>query len=69
MHQLTIATIATILKLDQYNKKSEQEAIVNKAKEKVNKLNKISQESKKQIIGVTESTAKGTKRKNVDQIV
>ena len=58
------------MKLDQYyNKNIEQETIFSKAEEEVNKLNKISQESNKQIIGVVESTAKGTKRKNADQII
>ena len=45
-----------ILNLDQYyNKKAEQETIINKAEEKVNKLNKIIQESIKQVIGLIES--------------
>ena len=58
------------MKLDQYcNKNIEQETIFSKAEEEVNKLKKISQESNKQIIGVVESTAKGTKRKNADQII
>ena len=55
--QRTIETILyqnnELLKLDQYyNKNIEQEITVSKAEEKVQKLNKISQESKKQIIGV-----------------
>ena len=59
-----------LLKLDQYyNKNIEQEITVSKAEEKVQKLNKISQESKKQIIGVAEETGKGIKRKNADQII
>ena len=42
-----------LLELDQcYNKNIEQETIVSNAEEKVSKLNKISQDSKKQIIGV-----------------
>ena len=58
-----------LLKLNQYyNKDIEQETIVSKAEEKINKLNKTSQESKKQIIGKVESTAKETKRKNAEQI-
>ena len=58
-----------LLQLKQYyNKDIEQETIVSKAEEKINKLNKISQESKKQLIGVVESTAKETKRKNAEQI-
>ena len=53
-----------LLKLDQYyNKNIEQEITVSKAEEKVQKLNKISQESKKQIIGVAEETGKGIKEK------
>ena len=72
--QTTIETILhqnnELLKLDQHcNKNVEQETIVSKAEEKVNKLNKISQESKKQIIGVVESTAKENKRKNAEQII
>ena len=52
------------LKLDQYyNKNIEQEITVSKAEEKVQKLNKISQESKKQIIGVIEATGKEFKKK------
>ena len=44
-----------LLKLDQYcNKNNEQDTIVRKAEEKVKKLSKISQELKKQIIGVDE---------------
>ena len=40
-----------LLKLDQYyNKNIEQETIVRKAEEKVQKISKISQESKEQII-------------------
>ena len=71
--QRTIETILyqnnELLKLNQYyNKDIEQETIVSKAEEKINKLNKISQASKKQIIGVVESTAKETKRKNAEQI-
>ena len=71
--QRTIETIHyqdnELLKLNQYyNKNLEQETIVCKAEDKINKLNKISQESKKQIIGVVESTAKETKRKNAEQI-
>ena len=55
-----------LLKLHQYyNKNIEQETIVRNAEVKVEKLSKISQESKKQIIGVDESTVK----KNVDQII
>ena len=72
--QRTIETILhqnnELLKLHQYyNKNIEQETIVRNAEEKVEKLSKISQESKKQIIGVDESTGKGTKRKNADQII
>ena len=72
--QRTIETILyqnnELLKLDQYyNKNIEQEITVSKAEEKVQKLNKISQESKKQIIGVVEETGKGIKRKNADQII
>ena len=72
--QRTIETILyqnnKLLKLDQYyNKNIEQEIIVSKAEEKVQKLNKISQESKKQIIGVVDETGKGIKRKNTDQII
>ena len=72
--QRTIETILyqnndELLKLNQYyNKNIEQETIVSKAEEKINKLNKISQDSKKQIIGLVESTAKETKRRNADQI-
>ena len=71
--QRTIETILCqnneVLKLNQYyNKNIEQETIVSKAEEKINKLNKTSQESKKQIIGKVESTAKETKRKNAEQI-
>ena len=52
------------LKLDQYyNKNIEQEITVSKAEEKVQKLNKISQETKKQIIGVIEATGKEFKKK------
>ena len=59
-----------LLKLDHYyNKNIEQEITVNKVEEKVQKLNKISQESTKQIIGVVEETGKGIKRKNADQII
>ena len=59
-----------LLKLDQYyNKNIEQETIVRKAEEKVQKISKISQESKEQIITVEESTGKGTKRTNADQII
>ena len=66
--QRTIETILyqnnKLLKLDQYyNKNIEQEITVSKAEEKVQKLNKICQESKKQIIGVVEETGKGIKRK------
>ena len=58
------------MKLDQYyNKNIEQETIVRKAGEKVQKISKISQESKEQIITVEESTGKGTKRTNADQII
>ena len=46
-----------------------QETIVKKTEVKVKKLSKISQETKKQIIGVDKSTDKGTKRKNADQII
>ena len=72
--QRTIETILyqnnELLKLNQYyNKDIEQETIVSKAEEKINKLKKISQESKKQIIGVVESTAKENKRKNAEQII
>ena len=72
--QRTIETILyqnnELLKLDQYyNKNIEQEITVSKAEEKVQKLNKISQESKKQIIGVVEETGKGIKRKNAHQII
>ena len=72
--QRTIETILCrnneLLKLDQYyNKNIEQEITVSKAEEKVQKLNKISQESKKQIIGVVEATGKGINRKNADQII
>ena len=61
--QRTIETILyqnnELLKLDQYyNKNIEQVIIVSKAEEKVQKLNKISQESKKKIIGVVEATGK-----------
>ena len=57
-----------LLKLHQYyNKNIEQETIVRNAEEKVEKLSKISQELKKQIIGVDESTGKGNERKNADQ--
>ena len=53
-----------LLELHQhYNKNIEQETIVWNAEEKVEKLSKISQESKKQIIGVDESTCKETKKK------
>ena len=59
-----------LLKLDQYyNKNTDQENIVRNSVEKVEKLSKISQESQKQIIGVYESTGKGTKRINMDQII
>ena len=59
-----------LLKLDkQYNKNIEQETIVRNSEEIVENLIKTSQESKIQIIGVVESTGKGTKRKNVDQII
>ena len=58
------------MKLDQYyNKNIEQEITVSKAEEKIQKLSKICQESKKQIIGVVEATGKGIKRKNADQII
>ena len=58
------------MKLDQYhNKNIEQEITVSKAEAKVQKLKKISQESKKQIIGIVEETGKGIKRKNADQII
>ena len=57
------------MKLNQYyNKDVEQETIASKAEGKINRLNKISQESKKQIIGAVESTTKETKRKNAKQI-
>ena len=64
--QRTIETILyqnnELLKLDQYyNKNIEQETIVRKAEEKVQKISKISQEPKEQIITVEESTGKGTK--------
>ena len=64
--QRTIETILyqnnELLKFNQhYNKNIEQETIVSEAEEKINKLKKISEESKKQIIGVVESTAKETK--------
>ena len=53
-----------LLELHQYyNKNIEQETIVWNAEEKVEKLSKISQESKKQVIGVDESTRKETKKK------
>ena len=42
------------------NKNIEEETIVSKAEEKVNK---ISEESKKQIVEVVESTVKGSKKK------
>ena len=46
---------------------------MSKAEEKVQKLNKISQESKKQIIGVVEETGKGIAdqvgSKNADQVI
>ena len=59
-----------LLKLDKYyNKNIEQETIVRNSEEIVENLIKTSQESKIQIIGVVESTGKGTKRKNVDQII
>ena len=72
--QRTIETILhqnnELLKLHQYyNKNIEQETIVRNAEVKVEKLSKISQESKKQIIGVDESTGKETNRKNADQII
>ena len=58
------------MKLDKYyNKNIEQETIVRNSEEIVENLIKTSQESKIQIIGVVESTGKGTKRKNVDQII
>ena len=58
------------LKLDQYYKTNiEQETIVSKAEEKVKKVDKINQESKKQIVEVFESTGKGNKRRNVDQTI
>ena len=59
-----------LLKLDKYyNKNIEQETIVRNSEEIVENLIKTSQESKIQIIGVVESTGKGTKRKHVDQII
>ena len=66
--QRTIETILyqnnELLKLiNYYNKNIEQEITVSKAEEKVQKLNKISQESKKQIIGVAEETGKRIKRR------
>ena len=72
--QRTIETILyqnnELLKLDQYyNKNIEQETIVRKAEEKVQKISKISQESKEKNITVGELTGKGTKRKNADQII
>ena len=72
--QRTIETILhhniELLKLDQYfNKNIKQETTVRNSKEKVEKPSKISQETKKQIIGVDESTGEGTKRKNADQII
>ena len=72
--QRTIQTILhqnnETLKLDQYYKTNiEQETIVSKAEEKVKKVDTINQESKKQIVGVFESTGKGNKRKNVDQTI
>ena len=73
--QSTIETILhqnnELLKLHQYYNKNieEKEKKVKHAEEKVEKLNKISQESKKLIIGVDELTGKGTKRKNADQII
>ena len=72
--QRTIETILyqnnELLKLDQYyNKNIEQETIVRKAEEKVQKISKISQESKERNITVGELTGKGTKRKNADQII
>ena len=58
------------LKLDQYYKTNiEQETIVSKAEEKVKKVDKINQESKKQIVEVFESTGKGNKRRNVDHTI
>ena len=58
------------MKLDQYyNNNIEQEITVSKAEEKIQKLSKICQESKKQIIGVVEATGKGIKEKNADQII
>ena len=71
--QRTIETILyqnnELLKFDQhYNKNIEQETIVSEAEEKINKLKKISQESKKQIIGVVELATKESKRKNAEQI-
>ena len=68
--QRTIETILhqnnELLKLRQYyNKNIDQETIVRNAEGKVEKLSKISQQSKKQISGV----GKGTKRKNPDQII
>ena len=72
--QRTIETILhqnnELLKLHQYyNKNIEQETIIRNAEKKVEKLSKISQEPKKQIIGVDESTGKETNRKNADQII
>ena len=58
-----------LLKLGQYyNKNIEQETLVSKAEENINKLGKKCQQSKKEIIGVVESTAKETKSKNAEQI-
>ena len=58
------------LKFEQYYKNNiEKETIVRKAEKKVKKISKISQESKKQFIGVDESSGKGNKRKNADQII
>ena len=71
--QRTIETVLyqsnEFLKLDQYyNKNIGQETIVNKAEEKVNKLKNKSR-VRKQFIGVVESTAKETKRRNANQII
>ena len=66
--QRTIETILhqnnELLKLHQYNNKNiEQETIVRNAEKKLEKLSRICQEPKKQIIGVDESPGKETNRK------
>ena len=59
-----------LLKLNQYyNRDIQQETIARKAEEKINKLNKISQASKKQIIGVVESTLKKLKEKMRSKLI